>query len=187
MLIEITQASHDVIIDLRYGTTDNFTHQIIYQNPKLFLHETAHDCLLEAIKLAAQQNLKLKLFDGFRPQKAQEILWQHCPNEMYIMPPNKGSVHTRGAAIDLTLVDEDENELDMGTPFDSFQTEAHHGSAVSKQAQANRYLLLGIMSTAGFDFYKREWWHYQLFCPTEYPLIEDDYGIMGNTKIVTTT
>ncbi|MFI4988367.1 MAG: M15 family metallopeptidase, partial [Alphaproteobacteria bacterium] len=63
---------------------------------------------------------------------------------------------------------------EMGTRFDAFTPHSHHGSAaVSPAAQRNRHLLLGLMSAAGWDFYKNEWWHYQLFNARRYPLISD--------------
>ena len=63
----------------------------------------------------------------------------------------------------------------MGTPFDAFTPLSHHGNKdISIEAQKNRLLLLGLMSTAGWDFYSREWWHYQLFnARARYPLYSD--------------
>ena len=60
----------------------------------------------------------------------------------------------------------------MGTKFDDFSKKAYHLSKeVSITARKNRYLLLSIMTLAGFDFYHNEWWHYQLFNPIQYQLI----------------
>ena len=71
-----------------------------------------------------------------------------------------------GAAIDLTLVDQNGTELDMGTPFDDFTLKSHHGSLnISVTAQRNRAVLLGLMTAAGWDFFRNKWWHYQLFSP----------------------
>ena len=62
----------------------------------------------------------------------------------------------------------------MGTGFDAFTPLSHHGSLdVSAPAQANRFMLLGIMTAAGWDFYRNEWWHYQLFNSRRYPLYSD--------------
>jgi D-alanyl-D-alanine dipeptidase len=62
----------------------------------------------------------------------------------------------------------------MGTGFDAFTPLSHHGNtAIPEPAQRNRFLLLGIMSAAGWDFYGNEWWHYQLFEPRRYPLLSD--------------
>jgi D-alanyl-D-alanine dipeptidase len=77
-------------------------------------------------------------------------------------------------AVDLTLVGADGKALDMGTEFDAFTPDSHHGSpAVPAAAQRNRHLLLGLMTAAGWDFYRNEWWHYQLFRPRAYPLLRD--------------
>jgi len=183
-LVQITPQTHDVIIDILYATDRNFTGKRVYDQPLLFLHKDALPLLERAIELTTQQDLRLKIFDGFRPQTAQERLWASCPDPMYVMPPAKGSLHTRGIAIDLTLVTPNGEELDMGTPFDSFLTASHHGAPnISRTAAANRYRLLGIMMSAGWDLYKYEWWHYQLFNPTAYPLIEEDYGICTLDKM----
>ena len=62
----------------------------------------------------------------------------------------------------------------MGTDFDAFTPLSHHGAMdISATAQRNRHLLMGIMTTAGWDFYRNEWWHYQLFDSRDYPLLSD--------------
>lgn len=173
-LIKITETSHDVLLDLRYATPNNFTNQVIYELSECWLHPDALVCLEKAIVFAQQQGLKFKILDAYRPQAAQEKLWEVCPNPMYVAPPDRGSNHTRGVAIDLTLVDKSGNELDMGTPFDDFTIQSHHGAMnLSSTASANRYTLLGIMMSAGWDLNPNEWWHYQLFKTSEYQLIID--------------
>lgn len=173
-LIEITETSHNIVLDMRYATENNFTNKPIYDCPRCFLRQEALTLLERAIDLAAQQNLRFKVLDAHRPQYAQERLWEICPNPNYIAIPESGSHHTRGVAIDLTLIDQNGHELDMGTPFDTFETTSHHGSPkISPQAAQNRYTLLGIMMSSGWDFYTNEWWHYQLFTPREFDLILD--------------
>ncbi len=177
-LVEITEKSHPVILDLRYATTHNFTRQKIYDNPICLVHQEVLPLLEKAIDLAKQQNLRLKIFDAFRPQGGQEKLWSICPNPMYVANPAQGSNHTRGVAIDLTLIDERGNELDMGTPFDDFTDQSHHGAFISPHANANRYTLLGIMMSAGWDLYNNEWWHYQAFNTKSFPLIQEAHKMM---------
>ncbi|MCH8919079.1 MAG: D-alanyl-D-alanine dipeptidase, partial [Proteobacteria bacterium] len=88
--------------------------------------------------------------------------------------PRRGSPHSRGVAVDLTLVDEKGARLEMGTGFDDFTPRAHHGNRdIPSRAQVNRHILLGLMTTAGWDFYRNEWWHYQMFDSRHYPLISD--------------
>lgn len=174
-LVELTELSHPIILDMRYATKKNFTEDVIYESDRCLLHQDAIPFLERAIALASQQNLTLKILDAYRPQKAQERLWEVCPDPQYVIPPERGSHHTRGVAVDVTLVDANGRELDMGTGFDVFLPASHHGSIeISQGAALNRYKLLGIMMSAGWDFYVNEWWHYQLFSPRSYDLI--DFG-----------
>ncbi|MBE1237343.1 D-alanyl-D-alanine dipeptidase [Phaeovibrio sulfidiphilus] len=176
MLVEITPEAFDVRLDLRYASADNFTGQPVYGRAACYLHADAVPLLQHAIDLAALQGFRLRLFDGFRPSEAQWALWGHTPDAEFLADPRRGSPHSMGAAIDLTLEDARTGEiLDMGTGFDDMCEASHHGStAISTEAQRNRFLLLGIMSTAGWDFYSKEWWHYQLFRPRgRYPVLRD--------------
>lgn len=163
-LIEINEQTHDVILDIKYATTDNFTGAPVYSQPHCYLHEEAEDLLQKAIILAGNLGYRFRIFDAFRPSEAQWKLWNHTPDPEFLADPRRGSPHSRGAAIDLTLMDENNQDLDMGTGFDEFSPLSHHGNLnISVEAQKNRALLMGIMTTAGWDFYRNEWWHYQLF------------------------
>ena len=174
MLIEILEETHGVEISIEYATANNFTGRPVYHRASCYLHPEAEGLLRNAVRIAEAFSLKLKIFDAFRPSEAQWILWNHTPDENFLANPHHGSPHSRGAAIDLTLVDLSGRTLDMGTQFDSFTTRSHHGNMeISEEAQHNRALLMGIMTTAGWDFYKNEWWHYQLFNARRLPLLSD--------------
>ncbi len=173
-LVEITPASHDVLLDLAYATPGNFTGKPVYARAACYLHGDAEIRLRNAIDLALAQGLRLKIFDAFRPSEAQWVLWDHTPDPEFLADPRRGSPHSRGAAIDLTLVDGRAKELEMGTAFDAFTPLSHHANMeISEAAQRNRFLLLGLMTAAGWDFYRNEWWHYQLFEARDYPLLGD--------------
>ncbi len=175
MLIEVTPEDHGVVVDLAYATADNFTGRPIYRRAACYLHAEALAKLERARDLAAAQGLRLKILDAFRPAEAQWALWSHTPDPQFVADPRRGSAHGRGAAVDLTLLDADGAELDMGTAFDAFAPQAHHGRTdISATAQRNRALLLGLMTAAGWEFYAHEWWHYQLFdARTRFPLLSD--------------
>ncbi len=173
-LIEITPSEYDVDVVLAYATQENFTAAAVYQQAICYLHPAAAEKLQNAIKAARAMGYKIRIFDAFRPSEAQWILWNHTPDPDFLADPRRGSPHSRGIAVDLTLLGTDGMPLEMGTDFDAFTPLSHHGSAgVSKEAQRNRLILLGLMTQAGWDFYRNEWWHYQLFNPREYPLVSD--------------
>lgn len=171
--VEIDAADYDVDIRLAYASADNFTGKPVYAHAHCFLHEIAAGHLQRAVDLAGRLGYKMLIFDALRPSEAQWALWNHTPDPDFLADPRRGSPHSRGVAVDLTLLDGSGRPLDMGTAFDAFTPLSHHGAQVSLEAQRNRHLLLGIMSTAGWDFYSKEWWHYQLFEPRRYPLVED--------------
>jgi zinc D-Ala-D-Ala dipeptidase len=171
-LLRITEASHDVAINLIYAGADNFTGQVIYEHALCFLHPQAAAGLQKAILAARAFGLRLRVLDAFRPQEAQEALWAAAPLPGYIADPAKGSHHTRGVAIDLTLIDSDGRALDMGTPVDTMTPASHHFHEDHPvPVQINRMRLLTIMLEAGFVHYPHEWWHYQLPDAADYPLI----------------
>lgn len=177
-LVEITPEKFDVIFDLRYASLNNVCGVKLYSSPFAFLHPATIAPLNQAIKSAKNLGLKLKIFDTFRPIEVQQFMFDKFPSDDptggFISSPKNGVIpHCRGAAIDLTLCDFDGNELDMGTDFDEFTDLAFHNcEKISVSAQRNRLILLGIMSAAGFDFYSKEWWHYQLFNPRQYAVIK---------------
>jgi D-alanyl-D-alanine dipeptidase len=174
LLIDIGKPVFDVECDIAYATARNFTGAPVYARAACLLNPEAAERLRAAIALARGIGLRLKIFDAFRPTEAQWKLWRHTPDPNFLADPRRGSPHSRGAAVDLTLLDAAGAELDMGTAFDAFTPLSHHGNQeISAAAQRNRALLLGLMTGAGWDFYRNEWWHYQLFDSRRFPLLSD--------------
>jgi len=173
-LVEIVPPAFDCDVALAYATEANLTGRPIYRNAQCWLHREAADRLARAIALAQPLGVRLRLLDALRPVEAQWALWKARPDPEFLADPRRGSPHSRGVALDLTLLDGDGRELDMGTPFDAFTPLSHHGcTGISVEAQRNRFLLMGLMTAAGWDFYRNEWWHYQLFEARRYPLVSD--------------
>jgi D-alanyl-D-alanine dipeptidase len=173
-LIAIAPPEFDVDITLAYATQSNLTGHPIYRNAECWLHREAAERLSAAIALARPLGLRLRIFDALRPVEAQWALWNVNPDPEFLADPRRGSPHSRGAAVDLTLLDPTGEALDMGTEFDAFTPLSHHGRTdVSTEAQRNRLLLMGLMTAAGWDFYRNEWWHYQLFDARRFPLVSN--------------
>ena len=171
-LVAITPPAFDVDVQLAYATDANLTGRPVYRNAKCWLHPAAAEKLTAAIELAKPLGFRLRIFDALRPVEAQWALWNARPDPEFLADPRRGSPHSRGVAVDLTLLDPDGQALDMGTAFDAFTPLSHHGHTdVAPIAQRNRLLLMGLMTTAGWDFYRNEWWHYQLFEARRFPLV----------------
>ncbi|MCY1165956.1 D-alanyl-D-alanine dipeptidase [compost metagenome] len=171
-LVLITEKTHDVVIDMMYARPDNFTGHVIYRHAECFLHPQAEAGLRKAVAAAKGFGFRLKIFDAYRSQQAHEALWTVMPDARYVADPAKGSNHTRGVAIDLTLLDGAGQELDMGTPVDTMTPASHHFYAALPAAMlVNRMYLLTIMLEAGFVHHPNEWWHYQQPDAHDFPLI----------------
>lgn len=177
-LVKISEKKFGVALDLRYASSNNVCGQKLYTKPFAYLHQAAIEPLRQAIALAKDLDLRLKIWDSFRPIEVQQFMFDKFPSDDpsggFVSNPGGGAIpHCRGVALDLTLVDASGKELEMGSDFDEFSDLAFHTcQKISTEAKRNRLLLLGIMTAAGFDFYSKEWWHYQLFKPREYPVIQ---------------
>ena len=111
----------DVLQELPYAGTENFTGHRIYEFTEVFLRYGTVKKLQAVCAELAGQGLTLKIWDGFRPVSAQFRLWEVCPDDTYVANPNRGfSSHSRGNTVDVTLVDSLGNELEMPTGFDDF-------------------------------------------------------------------
>ena len=173
-LISISEKEFKITLDLKYATKDNFVKEKLYKNAECFLQSDAAEKLKKAADRALELGYSLKIFDAFRPIEVQKYIWHKYEDERFISNPYTGAVpHCRGIAVDLTLLDENGNELDMGTGFDDFTKKSFHANnEIPLEAQKNRLLLLAIMTESGWDFYHNEWWHYQLFKPREFKIID---------------
>lgn len=158
------------VLDIRYATTNNFTKKQIYDCGKCFMRpEAAEKLKTIRAELKEKFGYDIKIFDCYRPGPYQQRLWDIVPNPDYVTPPHKGSMHSKGLAIDLTLIDKEGNELDMGTAFDFFGPEAHQGYNHSDAVKRHRWILRSTMEKHGFGSIRTEWWHFS-YKGKSYPL-----------------
>lgn len=174
VLTDINTQDFPLAVGMAYATSDNLAGRPVYADARCALRPEAAACLLRAAQAARHAGLTLKVLDAYRPASAQAIFWEICPDARYIADPAQGSNHTRGVAVDVTLLDGDGQPLDMGTGFDDMREQSHHNrDDLSPAAQRNRLLLLGIMLHAGFTSIATEWWHYELPDAKAWALIHD--------------
>lgn len=182
-LIEVTQLDKSFVIDLRYATTKNFTGKRIYTHAKCLLNRHTAEKLVAANAEFRRKGYRLKIWDAYRPKSAQLVLWKRAPNRRYVANPKKGSIHSRGAAVDVTLVDARGRELPMPTGFDDFSRRAHiNYTGASAAARKNRELLASIMVRHGFRRLPHEWWHFADANAKRYPLLDVPFSAFAITK-----
>jgi len=174
----------DLDTELRYYSNNNFVGDTINgYNANVLIITNPTALALEKVQDELQQmGYCLKVFDGYRPQRAVNhfIRWardlndtinkhQFYPNvakrnlfkEEYIATR---SGHSRGSTVDLTIIDGNtEVELDMGSAYDFFGEQSWvNYEGITKEQQANRQLLQRVMLKHGFRNYAKEWWHFTL-------------------------
>lgn len=161
-IVRVADYIPGILVNLKYSTPDNFTGKTIYGFEDAFLRYGTVMKLKAAAEELQAMGLSLKIWDGFRPVSAQFRLWEICPDDTYVADPNKGySNHSRGFAVDLTLVDAAGRELEMPTEFDDFSARADRDySECDPGAAENARLLESIMEKHGFSGYWGEWWHF---------------------------
>lgn len=160
--VKIIDFVPSAVIELKYATNDNFTGEIIYNFNDAYARYGTVKKLMAAADAFEQMGFRIKIWDAYRPVSAQFRLWEVCPDPTYVANPNVGySNHTRGCAIDLTLINSDGVEILMPTAFDDFSLKADRDySDVSAEAAANARLLQSTMESCGFSGYYGEWWHF---------------------------
>lgn len=194
-LVPITD-SH-FINHMMYATSENMTSTAVYaafgiEVNEGYLHRDAYRALLKLIPVLEKKNLKLKIYDAFRPAHAHEKLRDIVPIEKFFAPTPERSNHCRGTAVDVCICDNNGVDLEYPTQVDGYTPEfaAEVKKGVSEnfithlqkarhdfyapdyiQATANRDYLKKIMSDVGFDSITHEWWHYNLRVTAPYPTI----------------
>ena len=161
--VNLKHYSKDFVYDMKYATADNFLKEKVYDCAECYIRLKTVKALIEANNEFIKLGFKIKLYDCYRPLDVQKKMWAIVPNPSYVANPAKGSIHNKGGAVDISLVDFSGNELDMGTKFDHFGQEAGHNYLkLSNNILENRKLLKSIMLKFKFNSFDSEWWHYNL-------------------------
>lgn len=161
-MVNVLDYIPDLVVDLKYATSDNFTGKTIYSFTEAYLRYSTVKKLMLVQKDLRQQGLKLKIWDGFRPVSAQYKLWEAYPDPAYVANPETGySSHSHGNTLDVTLVNASNEEVEMPTGFDNFTALADRDySDCTETAAANAKILQETMVKHGFSGYEKEWWHF---------------------------
>lgn len=191
-LVDMKSVDPRIRVNLRYSTCNNFLGMDVYGD--------FEQCYLQpevCAKLSCAQDAlsaqfpyyHLIVFDAVRPRHIQVKMWDTIQGfgkdrSKYVSNPQNGSLHNYGAAVDLSIVDENGIELDMGTPYDYFGELAYpreeermlKEGKLSRLQSMNRRILRDCMERSGFMGITTEWWHFNSCARAEasvkYTLVE---------------
>lgn len=161
--VRLADFSDGFAYDLRYATKNNFLKEKVYDCAECYTRTKTAKALIAANSDFNDKGVRIKFFDCYRPNSVQYKMWEIVPNPQYVANPDKGSIHNKGGAVDITLETLDGEELDMGTDFDYFGKRAYHDMTdLPQKILDNRKLLKKTMEKHGFWSIRTEWWHYNL-------------------------
>lgn len=186
-LVDVQSLDKTIGVELKYSTEDNFVGEDMYgelERAYLLPHFAKKVVQAQAILRKRYPDYSLLIYDAARPLSVQRRMRktvEGTPYTAYVADGTRGGRHNYGVAVDLTIVDGNNNPLDMGAGFDDFTRKAwvgeddafslseyktyvdrlHREGLISEQAAKNRKLLLEIMDSVGLRPYVKEWWHYQ--------------------------
>lgn len=175
-LRDVATVVTDVVVDLKYASTDNFMRRNVYGDLRTcFLQKEAAAMLKRANDTLqkVRPGTRMLMFDCARPRSVQKIMWdvvKGTRSQSYVANPHTktASIHNYGCAVDMGLAGPDGAPLDMGTGYDFFGRAAQprheltllrKGKLTPAQVQ-NRVLLRHVMLSAGFYPVSNEWWHF---------------------------
>lgn len=172
-LINISEIPSDFSFEIRYATPNNFIGEVLYDCAECLLQQDVAEALAKANQYFCEKGYRIKLYDCYRPLDVQKKMWAKVPRPTYVANPyGKGSIHNKGAAVDMTLETLDGCFVDMGSDYDYFGREAHIDNYnFSEEILANRKILFEGMRTFGFNTIRTEWWHFSYKRNWSYPTL----------------
>jgi D-alanyl-D-alanine dipeptidase len=160
--VDATSLVPDLVLDIRYATPHNFLKRPLYKVPRCVLRRGAAEQLAKAADSLRKQGYRLVAWDCYRPHRYQQEMWDAFPKKGYVAPPQPGSVHNRGGAVDVSLADLTGKPVEMPTDHDDFTTRANLNSTRhTPLAMERRKVLRDAMEGAGFTGIRSEWWHFE--------------------------
>src|SRR6478672_8128309 len=113
--VNLRELDRNFSYDMKYATAQNFLSAKVYDCDQCYLRANTAKALIEANNALMKKGYRIKIYDCYRPLTIQKRMWAIVSNPKYVADPAKGSIHNRGGAVDITLVDAAGNELEMGT------------------------------------------------------------------------
>ena len=176
-LVDIQKINPTIQIDLKYATEDNFMKKVLYHDIKqVYLQKDVAERLSKCQDYLKKlhPNYSLLVYDGARPLHVQQQMWDGldtipvAERGKFVSNPANGSIHNYGAAVDLTIIDQNGIPLDMGAGYDDIRKIAYpsleaqflaSGDLTQTQID-NRKILRKVMASQGFMNIATEWWHF---------------------------
>ncbi|MCH8520154.1 MAG: M15 family metallopeptidase [Nanoarchaeota archaeon] len=175
-LINVRKINSNILFDIRYATTNNFTSKILYRDDSCYLLEEVAYAINNVQNELNKLGLRLVIWDAYRPLEVQEELKKYCSNTNFV---SEISNHSRGISVDVSLCNLNGELLLMPTDFDDFSKKANSNyNNLDEEILKNRELLSSIMKKFNFNQNEFEWWHFDYEPLLNSPVIVDNKNII---------
>lgn len=176
-LVRLSDLDPDFIIDLRYAQRKNFLNKVIYTSNVCYINKHTAKLLIKAKNIFRRDGYRVRIWDAYRPIRAQKKLFELFPDTDYVAkPPDMSKLtsfkpsHMNGMCVDLTLTDMYGNNIKMPTEFDDFSRKSSILYPFTPKEEKNNALYLKfVMEGCGFESYEKEWWHFEDTCTPPVP------------------
>jgi D-alanyl-D-alanine dipeptidase len=185
-LVELTELSKTIKLDIRYATADNFVGRPVYTEARAFLQRPAAEALIKVHAKLRDKGLGIVVFDAYRPWTVTKLFWDVVPEDKrkFVADPAKGSKHNRGCAVDLSIYEIKTGRLlPMPSGYDEFTERASPNyKGGTDEERANREMLRRQMEAEGFTVNPNEWWHFDYKDWQDYAIYDIAFSDVNNKK-----
>lgn len=172
-LVDIRALDPSIMVELRLASDKNILERKVYDDCRCLLQRPVAEAVARANQMLAYKQLRFKMLDCYRSRSVQQLLWDTMPDRRFIANPRTGSRHNRAAAVDVTLVDREGREVDMGGSADAFDaTTFRWAEDLDETARQNRTLMEDVLKAEGFLPLDSEWWHFDHKTWRNYPYLD---------------
>ena len=174
-LVNLSTLSTEFSYEIRYATPNNFINETLYDCAVCLLQPEVAEALLQANQYFCEKGFRIRLYDCYRPLDVQKRMWAKVPRPTYVANPyGKGSIHNKGAAVDMTLETLEGCYVEMGSDYDFFGRASHIDNYnFTEEILNNRKILFEGMRKFGFQTVRTEWWHFSYKKNWTYPTLND--------------
>jgi len=186
-MVDVTALDRTIRLDIRYATADNFVGRPVYPEARAFLQRPAAEALVSVHRRLAKHGYGLVVYDAYRPWSVTRLFWDVTPRakRAFVARPSAGSVHNRGCAVDVGLIDlRTGRPAEMPSAYDEMTERSsviYAGGTAGQRAR--RDLLRRAMEQGGaFRVHPREWWHYSFRGFRDYPIQDAPFSAIAPTR-----
>jgi len=186
-LVDVRRHSDSIYIDMMMTKEDSIAGGNVYGQQICLLQQGTLNKLLEADKMFQEDGYSIIIYDAYRPYSVTCTMYDIHKNGTYVAGKRFGSVHNKGAAIDMSLVDNTTGEpIEMPSPIHTLnETSNRTYPKMTDTAKENMIYMADIMKKAGFTTIQSEWWHFSDSESSRF--LRTDYDLKAQTKIITST